>query len=411
MKKVAIKAICYPESSMDYGAINYDYPITIGSAQWYGSRAGAILRRMKKENSGEWKGVPSSFDKDLDAHGDNDEWWTTRYLTREEGEALRPVMRKNVKIQNDQTIKDLDEYINLVKGYGWDINKHTEALLLWFSAYHQIGRNALPILSSVPVGASIDQMFNAIVAHRVAGQYRSRYEKCRDIIKNKDTEGVEGGVEGGSTSGGGDGTQEATGMLKYARIVGSQLFVTTRNGTAVGMPTPLTNMWTFKSSDPAAGGSGGSASGATGTVAGGSELQQKVAKWMLDRVGKFAYSQSPGRLDPDNTGYSDCSGTVWRAYHDVANIDIGTGGTGEIMYTGSEALRGAGPMSDAQVAQLKPGDLIVMMWNAGFRHVEMSTGGAGHVGHGGPGNGPIVSPNIASYVSNTAWWTVRRYIS
>ena len=43
MKKVAIKAICYPESSMDYGAINYDYPITVGSAQWYGSRARSFV--------------------------------------------------------------------------------------------------------------------------------------------------------------------------------------------------------------------------------------------------------------------------------------------------------------------------------------------------------------------------------
>ena len=408
MKKVAIKAICYPESSMDYGAINWDYPITVGSAQWYGSRAGAILRRMKKENSGEWKNVPASFDKDLDAHGDNDEWWTTRYLTKAEGEALKPVMRKNVKIQNDQTLKDMEEYISLVKGYGWDINKHTESLLLWFSAYHQIGRNALPILSSVPVGCSIDEMFNAIVSHRVAGQYRSRYEKCRDIIKNKDTSGVEGGVE---TSGnaGGDTDQSIQGNLHSARIVGNQLHVLTRNGTVIGQPLPLVNMWIFGAKD--GGTVGGQSSGATGTVAGGSELQKKVAKWMLDRVGKFAYSQSPGRLDPDRTGYSDCSGTVWRAYKDVANVDIGPGGTGEIMNTGQEALRGAGPMSSAQVAQLKPGDLIVMMWNAGFRHVEMSTGGAGHVGHGGPNAGPVVGANIGTYVSNTAWWTVRRYIS
>ena len=42
-KKVAVKAIGQVESSMNYAAINYNDPITVGLAQWYGTRAAAIL--------------------------------------------------------------------------------------------------------------------------------------------------------------------------------------------------------------------------------------------------------------------------------------------------------------------------------------------------------------------------------
>ena len=53
-KKVAVKAIGQVESSMNYAAINYNDPITVGLAQWYGTRAAAILNRMRVAHSAEY---------------------------------------------------------------------------------------------------------------------------------------------------------------------------------------------------------------------------------------------------------------------------------------------------------------------------------------------------------------------
>ena len=64
-KKVAIKAIGTVESSMRYDSINYNDPITVGIAQWYGPRAADILKKMGAAHATEFAGVASSLKADL----------------------------------------------------------------------------------------------------------------------------------------------------------------------------------------------------------------------------------------------------------------------------------------------------------------------------------------------------------
>lgn len=48
MRKVWVKAIGTVESSMNYAAINYNDPITVGIGQWYGTRAAALIQQDEK---------------------------------------------------------------------------------------------------------------------------------------------------------------------------------------------------------------------------------------------------------------------------------------------------------------------------------------------------------------------------
>ena len=59
-KKLAVKVIGTVESNLNYGSVNYNDPITVGIAQWFGTRAAALLDRMEVENSSEWYGVEPS---------------------------------------------------------------------------------------------------------------------------------------------------------------------------------------------------------------------------------------------------------------------------------------------------------------------------------------------------------------
>jgi len=84
-KKVAIKAIGTVESSMKYDSINYNDPITVGIAQWYGPRAADIIKKMGAAHATEFAGVAASLRSDLSSHG-NDDWRTNRSLPRAGGE-------------------------------------------------------------------------------------------------------------------------------------------------------------------------------------------------------------------------------------------------------------------------------------------------------------------------------------
>lgn len=155
------------------------------------------------------------------------------------------------------------------------------------------------------------------------------------------------------------------------------------------------------------------------STGGGTDLQNKLADWMIARQGKYYYTQGGGRLDPDGSGGTDCSGLVRHAYLQVAGKNIGTY-TGDECLQGTEVLSGSGSMSGAQVAQFKPGDLVFVNWVGGgnpstWDHVGMYIGKGtygvnGFSDHGGNPNYGPVQRNIVAYSPNFLRWQVRRYV-
>ena len=132
---------------------------------------------------------------------------------------------------------------------------------------------------------------------------------------------------------------------------------------------------------------------------------------MYDRQYKFSYLQAPGRLNPDQSGFGDCSSTIYRAYMDTVGINPGTW-TGDQYNRGTEVVRGYGHPTPAQIAKMTTADMIVISWGGGYPHtdhVEMYTGDGSHtIGHGGPRKGPHI--NSIFMLDDAAWWTVRRHI-
>lgn len=140
--------------------------------------------------------------------------------------------------------------------------------------------------------------------------------------------------------------------------------------------------------------------------------QDALVQWMLDRQGKYKYSQGPGRLEPDKNGYTDCSALCRYAYMQVAGVDPGT-------WTGNQQDRGtvvvgANVQTAAEAERLlQKGDLVFFDWDGVatnyFDHVEMYIGNGQTIGHGGPGNGPV----IKSLAEQWGWAhtiVARRYI-
>lgn len=422
-KKVAVKAIGQVESSMNYAAINYNDPITVGLAQWYGTRAAAILNRMRAAHTAEYARVDAGLRSRLETVSESSSSWNTYYLSRAAGDSLRDLLLASKDIQGDQITMDLESYFNVAKQYNINPETDTDAFILWCVAYHQGPRYALQAANNYS-GGGLNQMYNAIMANGVLGQYYNRYNGAKNIIANKDTSGVDVGV-GGVNAPGNGGNIGQNGQ--QVTVDGGKVIITADDSNILTMRSKFGihrlyskghNLWEVNIGEIVQNIAGGQAG--TPTPGGGGAAPSdgsngaKALAWVLARLGKFAYCQCPGRQDPDHSGITDCSGLMYAAYKATSGVFVGTW-TGDQYFRGQAVIeRGSGAMTAAQKALLRPGDMIVMAWRSTGSvypetdHVEMVVDQNTTVGHGGnPYYGPV--KKSIDNLSATRWWTVRRH--
>ena len=190
-QKLAVKVIGTVESNLNYGAVNFNDPITVGIAQWYGTRAANVLVRMYNENEASWYGVEESIFNQLATIDSNDPFWNSRYLTQVEGNSLVGVMTRNQAIQNTQLTEDLDVYKAVAISYGFDPETNTAVVIYFFSMHHQSPASALEVVMTLDTECTLEQMHAACLAHSVLGQYGSRYRTTYDLIVEGDVSGVD----------------------------------------------------------------------------------------------------------------------------------------------------------------------------------------------------------------------------
>lgn len=423
-KKVAVKAIGQVESSLNYAAINYNDPITVGMAQWYGTRAAAILNRMRAAHGAEYARVDAGLRSRLETVSEGSSSWNTYYLSRQAGDSLRDLLLASKDIQGDQIVKDLESYFNVAKQYGINPETDTDAFILWCVAYHQGPRYALQAANNYS-GGGLNAMYNAIMSNGVLGQYYNRYNGAKNIIANKDTSGVDSGVGGGVATPGNGGTVGQNGQ--QVTINGGKVLITADDSNILTLRSSFGthrlyskghNIWEANIGEIVQNITNGQSGAATLGGGGGAPSDgsngAKALAWILARLGKFAYCQCPGRQDPDRSGITDCSGLMYAAYKATSGTFVGTW-TGDQYFRGQAVIeRGSGAMTAAQKALLRPGDMIVMAWRSTGSvypetdHVEMVVDQNTTVGHGGnPYYGPV--KKSMDILGATRWWTVRRH--
>ena len=425
-KKLAIKTIGTVESNLKYDSIYYADAITIGIMQWYAGRAAHILTQLKDDPL--YANVAEKLRNDVEQQPWETtwSWWSNRYLTQTEGNSLKPLLvsDKGVQVQNAQTLKDLEDYAKVAKQGLLDPNVSTNAFIFWCVMYHQSPREAKKILNNAGDNPSLDRLYTMALNNTIFRQYRSRYTKARDIILSGDSSGIpDFGVEQSPDDDGGDepvtGTQQATGNVKFAQVVGDAIHVHTSSGVVVCQPTGG-NYYLASVSAPGVNGAGPEvapptppASTEVPPTADVAAKRAAVVNWMVSRKGKFDYSQGQGRLNPDVSGVGDCSSTVRRAYLDVMGIEIGFSTVDQETRKkpGKEIWRS--PVAHAVVPDsvLELGDLIYVRNTWGdwrVRHVEMYIGNRRTIGHGG-GRGPKEAP-LSYWERNKAQLIVKRFI-
>lgn len=424
-KKVGIKAIATVESNNDYTAINYNDPITIGVVQWFGTRAAALLNRFKNENPTAWSGVHSRLVLDLATYSETSSFWNNRDLTDAEGLTLEPVLAANKPIQNDQIIKDFDDYMVSALIGGIDPDSNTKALLFYFNIYHQSPKQARYILSAAGPDSSMSRLRAYVANNRVLGApiYKNRYDTAYAIIDAMDSSGVDdpAPVPDGEYDGGTDpnvdgiGGTRTPGNIRYAQKwqdnliiqlannqkltfypAGNGYFMPIQNasvGASVPPPAPLDpDPDPIDPNDPP------------------SSTGDELVRFLAARLDLYRYSQTlSGRNSPDTSGYTDCSALVAYAYRKVLGIRLG--GNTVAQYTEGRRITSSAD-GGLNFSLLQKGDLIYFGWPGGrgtVDHVEMFYGGTQSIGHGGPDTGPDIQA-LQPMIDRAARWYVQRHI-
>lgn len=185
-RALAVRVIGTVESRLNYTAVNYNDPITIGIAQWYGTRAANVLCRMRDENPGSWYGVEASLTNDLANIPKSDSYWNMRYLNQFEGSSLAGVMSRNEAIQNAQLGDDLEPYKQTAIEYGFNPDTNTKTVIYFFCMHHQSPKSALEVVLTLDTEATLDQIHAATLNHQVLGQYSNRYNESFTMIRDAD---------------------------------------------------------------------------------------------------------------------------------------------------------------------------------------------------------------------------------
>ena len=405
------------ESNWNWTAVNYNDPITIGMMQWYGTRAAALLNRVKNEMPTAYGQLAASLRSDIESHDAGSAWWTSRYLNRDEGNSIITVFQdeENHVIQENQAIADFEGYIATLEGWGMS-QSYPKPLIFAMSMYHQSPASAGQVIATAGGSADLDRIYTVCMNHGVLGQYRNRYNTVYQRLKDWDGEsnppdfGQSGDVD---TTPGGNTPGISTEKSKLGYIIqnGDTLILYGKDEYAKGVifyPASgqvWINGYNANGTDIGGGNEGGGSES-------GSEAQNAICELYRSWLDRFAYSQGAGRLDPISSGYGDCSSTVWFAYQQVAGIDVGTW-TGAMAGKGTKIASGYSG-DNLPIEDMEPADLVLIMWNGwngSFDHVELYMGNNELWGHGGPDYGPDQTTTDArNYPRYMYYWEVRRYL-
>ena len=405
------------ESNWDWTSVNYNDPITIGMMQWYGTRAAALLNRVKDEMPAAYVQLAASLRSDIESHDAGSAWWTSRYLNRDEGNSIISVFqeKENHVIQENQAIVDFEGYITTLENWGMS-QSYPKPLIFAMSMYHQSPASAGQVIATAGGSADLDRIYTVCMNHGVLGQYRNRYNTVYQRLKDWDGEsnppdfGQSGDVD---TTPGGNNPGISTEESKLGYIIqnGDTLILYGRDEYEKGVifyPASgqvWINGYNANGTDIGGGNEGGGSES-------GSEAQNAICELYRSWLDRFAYSQGAGRLDPISSGYGDCSSTVWFAYQQVAGIDVGTW-TGAMAGKGTKIASGYSG-DNLPIEDMDPADLVLIMWNgwnSSFDHVELYMGNNELWGHGGPDYGPDQTTTDArNYPRYMYYWEVRRYL-
>lgn len=393
-KMYAMYVIGEVESNWNWASVNYNDPITIGMMQWYGTRAAELLNRCRNEDSAGYAMLSTSLRQKVESVPWESSAWNGTYLTRDEGSSWANIATRaeNHSIQQDQFINDdIPAYIKTLTSWGIT-EDNVKTMIFCMSMYHQGPKYCGQVIATVG-NSDLDTMWRTCLNNAVLGKYANRYNTVHSRLASWDGESAPpdfgqtttpGSSNPGGDAGGNGGVVTQQTGITAIREDGDHLIIYGQD-----FPNGLLAVRNVgREWIPAENSAKAPPTGGTGTPGGGSgggtpsdEITRMFKLWAANEK-KWAYGQGAGRLNPPQSGYSDCSGCIWWAINSIdpdKAKNIGTW-TGAMVSNGTEIGRGT-DCANLPLDKMIPGDIILLEWgyenyafNDGNSHVEWYTG-------------------------------------
>lgn len=414
VKMYSMYVIGEVESNWNWDSVNTGDPITVGMMQWFGSRAKNLLRRLQTSDPDGYALLAESLRTDLEGTH-TDDWWSTRYLTSAEALTVSAALARDAAhtVQQDQWFSDVDGYLDQMYIWGFSLND-PKALIFCMSMYHQSPAQCVRVVRSAGGSAGLDRLYTTCLNDAIFSQYRNRYNTVYRRLTEWDGVSMppDFGQNEGGTGGEGGTVTEIASLLGYIIKRGNDLYLYGKNEYAGGVVFHRASgdRWVNGYNANGTGIEGGNTGGGS---ASGSTAQNAIVQKMRECEGRFAYSQGGGRLSPDTSGYTDCSGMLWWLYWTVAGVDVNRNGTAYMLQQAREQgriIRQGDHVDIGTVSDLQPADIVLIGWDfisTEVNHCELYMGDGRLWGQQGPGAGPTNNYDATSFGHQCQWWIVR----
>lgn len=428
-KAFAYYVIATVESNCNYAAVNQNDPITLGILQWYGQNAyNSVLAPMKADAPDAFALLSTRLQDLTNGGAQTWNYWTNIYCRNDDASSFV----KAAQLESCHEVQDRSAYSYLFgdgdggtygEVTGWGGGSEVKSVISLMTICHQRPASANQCIAQLGANASIEEIRNWCLSNRILGSYRNRYNTVYNLLNGWD------GVSAPPDFGQSDFTpsNDPTGnaeedslesVVGYVELVGDSLIIHGNMSSTEALICYKTNrnIWIPKMGTNVDNPSSGSDhSGSQYPPASPEDPADFPAMRQLwyDNEEKWSYSQAGGRLNPDVTGYSDCSACIYWAANKATNNKYSWMGTwtGAMLANCPVVWQGSGNIPRDV---LRPGDLIIMDYqgDGNTDHVEW------YFGNGvvwGAGSAPLPhhsSNNVETILSdfNAAYGWVCRFL-
>ena len=360
------------ESNWDWTATNPADPITLGMMQWYGQRAANLLAACRDADPSGWETFKASAPNLANAVNEGHDWgwWTGYYITYAEGNAWKKWAEADTvhRVQQDTWFNDFDDYVPTLEGWGLSLDR-PQTMIYAMAMYHQSPQQAGRVIASCSGVATLDNMHATCLNDGILGQYVNRYNTVYSRLASWNGEDAPpdfGQVGDLLPPGGNEPPIERPGSpVSRVELAHGEIILWGLEGYDNGLYCTLAgpNLWIPSMQVTGEHNPGGTEPG--GDVPPGSTACKQAVAWLESHLEQWSYGNGPGRLSPETSGYTDCSGGVWCGYHYGAGVGLMTPDGIAAQWTGTQSAVGVEiwrgySLEDFPWAKMEVGDLVLM---------------------------------------------------
>lgn len=425
-KRFAYYVVAGIESDWDYGCVNQSDAITLGITQWWAYHAKRLLVKMKDEATDAYALLSQRL-KELTESGRSDNEWEYVFAQNEDASSFASAAKLDSckRVQDELFLLDAFgpgnmsngdlNYAEALSRWGVD-DSNAKTWIMWMEIFHQSPSYCLKGLQSIGGKASISEIYKWCRSFSGTSNYLNRHTRAYNMLNDWDgeSEPPDFGMVLDNVPGDPGSSIEQDSLqdqISYVEVAGNELIIHGKvvetdklicynTGRGIWLPHSSTN-----ESNP---GSGSPADGDAPAASADDPADFPAMRQLwYDNEGKWSYSQGAGRLNPIESGYTDCGGGIYWAANAATNNKYSWIGTWTMAMRDNchkvyETTDGYIPID-----VLRPGDLIVMDYNDDGRtdHVDwyFGNGAVWSSGFGSGGNPRKIGDDVTTLYQN--YWT------